>query len=170
MDAPAACRGDHLLSELADEDRPFADLREGFDDPDDVAPGDRSLETQEQIRRRQMEKVERVRLQHLAVVHQAPHLVGRGRHLVHARDDIHRLGGAQMMADRADAAETLDDDGDFPIHPALDEALAPPELDDVKARLFDFAGFIEPDGHLAMALHPRDRIDDDLTRAQARRL
>ena len=72
-----------------------------------------------------------------------------------------------MVADRADAAQALDDDGDLPIHPALDEALEPAELDDVEARLFDLAGLVEADGDLAVALHPGDRIDDDLARPGA---
>ena len=79
MDAPAAGRGDHLLAEFADEDRPFADLGKGFDHADDVALRDRRLEAEQQVGRGQMEEVERVGLQHLAVMHQPPHLLGRRR-------------------------------------------------------------------------------------------
>jgi hypothetical protein len=108
-----------------------------------------------------VEEIDGVGLQHLAVMHQAPHLVGRGRDLVHACHDIHRLGGAQMMADRADAAESLDNDGNFPVQPSLDEALEAPELHDMKPRLFDLAGLVETNRDLAVTLDAGDRIDDD---------
>ena len=71
------------------------------------------------------------------------------------------------MTDRTNATEALDDDRDFPVHPALDEALEAAKFDDVKPRLFDLAGFIEPDGHLAVTLDPGDGIDDDLARSGA---
>ena len=71
------------------------------------------------------------------------------------------------MADRADAAQALDDDRDLPVHPPLDEPLEPPELHDMEARLLDLAGLVEPDGDLAVAFDAGDRIDDDLARALA---
>ncbi len=40
VDAPTAGCGDHLLTEFANEDRPLADLGEGFDHADNVALGD----------------------------------------------------------------------------------------------------------------------------------
>ena len=70
-----------------------------------------------------------------------------------------------MMADRTDAAETLDDDGNLPIHASLDEPLETPELHDMEARLFDLAGLVEPDGDLAVAFDAGDGIDDDLARS-----
>src|ERR1700734_1892943 len=70
-----------------------------------------------------------------------------------------------MMADRTNAAETLDDDGNLPIHPALDEPLKTPELHDMEARLFDLASLVEPNGNLAVAFDAGDRIDDDLARS-----
>ena len=47
----------------------------------------------------------------------------------------------------------------------LDEPLKTPELHDMEARLFDLAGLVEPNGNLAVAFDPRDRIDDDLARS-----
>jgi len=71
------------------------------------------------------------------------------------------------MADRTNAAKTLDDDGNLPKHPALDEPFKSPELDDMKPRLFDIARFVEPDGNLAMAFDAGDGIDDNLPRPLA---
>ena len=161
MDPAPAERGDDLLAELANEDRPLADFGEGFDHADDVALRDGRLEAQQQVGRGQVEEVKRVRLQHLAVVHQPPQLCGRDGHLVDAGDEVHRLGRAEVVADRTDAAEALHDDRDFPVHPALDEALEPAELDDVEAGLFDLAGFVQPDRHLAVAFDAGDRLDRD---------
>ena len=85
--------------------------------------------------RDQVEEVQRVRLEHLAVVHEPAHLLGRGRELLAADDPVHRLGGGEVVADRADAAEPLDEHGHFPEGPALDEPLEAAELDDVQPRL-----------------------------------
>ena len=49
------------------------------------------------------------------------------------------LGRGQVVADRADAAQPLDEDRDLPVGMALDEALEAAELDDVEARLGDLA-------------------------------
>ncbi len=165
VDAPAASRRDHLLAELADEDRPTADLGEALHHADDVAFRDGRLEAEQQVGRGQVEEVHRVGLQHLPVVHQAAHLVRRRRHPVDAGHEVHRLCGAEMVADRADAAQSLDDDRDLPVHPALDESLEAAELDDVEPGLLDLAGLVQADGDLAVALHPGDRVDDDPARA-----
>ena len=111
-----------------------------------------------------MKEVDGVGLQNLAVMHQPPHLLRRGRQPVHASDDVHGLSGAKMMADRTNAAETLDDDGNLPIHASLDEALETPEFHDVETRLLDLAGLVEPDGDLAVTFDAGDRIDYDLAR------
>src|SRR5665213_921826 len=168
MNAPAARRGDHLLAELADENRPLAHLGEGFDHADDVPLRDRRLKPEQKVGRRQVEEVHRVGLQHLTVMHQPPHLVRRWRHLVHTRDDIHRLGGAKVMTDRADAAETLDDDGNLPVHSSLDETLESTKFNDGEPGLFDLAGLVEANSDLAVTFHTGDRIDDDLPRTLTR--
>jgi hypothetical protein len=64
-----------------------------------------------------------------------------------------------VVADRADAAEPLDEDGRFPIGPALDEALEAAELDDVETGLGHPAGVIQPDGDLAVSFDPGDGLD-----------
>ena len=69
MDAPAAGCGDHLLTEFANEDRPLADLGESFDHADDVSLRDWRLESKQEIGRSQMEEVDGVGLQNLAVMH-----------------------------------------------------------------------------------------------------
>ena len=80
-----------------------------------------------------------------------------------ADDDVHGLGRGQVVADRADAAEPLDEDRGLPVGPALDEALEAAELDDVEAGLGHLAGVVELDGDLAVALDPGDRFDGDLS-------
>ena len=53
----------------------------GGDDADDVALGDVGVEAEQQVGRGQMEEMQRVRLQDLAVVHQAADLLGGRRQL-----------------------------------------------------------------------------------------
>jgi len=102
--------------------------------PDDVADGRIGVGSKEQVGRGQVEKVKRVGLEHLAVMHEPADLFGRGGEAVglHADDLVHGLGRGQVMADRADAAEPLNEDRRFPVRTALDEALEAAELDDVE--------------------------------------
>ncbi len=163
VDTPtAAGRCDDLLAKLADEDRPLADFREGFDYTDDVASRDRRLESEQEVGRSQMKEIQRVRLQHLTVMHQPPELFRRGCQQVHAGYHVHRLAGTEMMAHRTDTTQTLDDDWNFPVQPPLDESLEPAKLDNVEPSLFDLAGLIQPNGDLAVTFDARDRVDDDL--------
>src|ERR1700677_605582 len=111
-----------------------------------------------------MEKVHCIGLQHLSVVHQPSDFFSCRRQFVHASDNIHGLGSAEMMADWADAAKPLNDDRHFPVHPSLNEPFKSPELHDMKSRLFDLAGLVEPDRNLAMAFYTGDGINDDLSR------
>jgi hypothetical protein len=112
-----------------------------------------------------VEEMQGVRLEHLAVVHKPPHLLGRRREPLgaDARDDVHRLGGSQVMAHRADAAEPLDEDRSFPVGAALDEPLEAAELDDVEARADDLAIVVELDSDLPVALDAGDGFYGDLS-------
>ena len=109
----------------------------------------------------QMEEMQRVRLQHLAVMHQAAQLLGRRRQPSGADDDVERLGGGQMMRHRADAAQALHHDRHLPVGPALDEFLEAAELDDVQAHLVHLVLLVEQDRDLAVALDARHGIDRD---------
>ncbi len=135
------------------------------DDADDVPHGRVGVHAQEEVGRGEMEEVQGVGLEHLAVVHQAAHLLGRRRELARpgADDDVHGLGRGQVVADRADAAEPLDEDRGLPVGAALDEALEAAELDDVEAGLGHLAGVVEADGDLAVAFDPGDGFDGDLS-------
>jgi hypothetical protein len=63
---------------------------------------------------------------------------------------IERLGGGQMMAHRADAAQALHHHRHLPVGPALDEFFKAAEFDDMQSRFFYMAGFVEQQGDLAM--------------------
>ena len=80
--------------------------------------GRRAVGAEQQVRARQVEEVQGVALEHLAVVHQPPDLLGGRRQLLAPDDAVHGLGGGQVVADRADAAQPLDDDRDLPVGPA----------------------------------------------------
>ena len=128
------------------------------DDADDVALLDRRVEAEQQIGRGKVEEVQGVRLEDLTVVHQPAHLLAGRRQPVDAEDAVDRLGGAQVVADRADAAQTLHQHRHFPERAALDEAFETPELDDVQAGAQTRLAFVEEDGDLAVSLDAGDAV------------
>ena len=72
--------------------------------------------------------MQRVRLIHLSVVHQAAELLRGGRQILAAHDAVHGLGRSQMVADRADTTQALDENRDFPEETPLDETLEAAKL------------------------------------------
>src|SRR3990172_12698645 len=94
-------------------------------------------------------------LKHLSVMHEAPHLFSRRREAVpgpRPDDDIHRLGCGQVVANRADAAQALDQHRGLPVRPALDKALKAAEFDDVEPRLRHVIVIVEMYGYLSVSL------------------
>ena len=120
-------------------------------------------EAEQQVGRGQVEEMQRVRLQDLAVVHQpAQFLGGRRQPRCHRADDlVQRLGRGQVMRHRADAAQALHHHRHFPIRPALDEFFEAAEFDDVQAHLMHLVVLVEQDRDLAVAFDARDRVDGD---------
>ncbi len=164
MDLLAGRGQDDLLPELAQQDGPGGQLAVVGDDPDDVADGRVGIGAEEQVGRGQVEEVQGVRLEHLAVVHQPAHLFGRRGEALgrDAGDGVHGLGRGQVVADRADAAEALHEHGRLPVGAALDEALEAAELDDVQPGLGHRVAVVQVDGDLAVALNAGDGFDGDL--------
>ena len=150
---------DNLLPELAQQHAALGGFRVLHRHANDVALGDVAVETEEQIGRTEVEEMQRMRLQHLAVVHQAAQLFGGRRQLLRADDDVERLGGGQMVRYRADAAQALHHDRHLPVRPALDELLEAAELDDMQAHLMHLVLLVEQDGHLAVTFDARYRVD-----------
>ena len=68
MDALLGQALDHLLAELAQRNAVLGERRVVLDHADDVAPGRIGIEAEQQIRRREMEEAQRVRLGDLAAV------------------------------------------------------------------------------------------------------
>jgi hypothetical protein len=73
---------------------------------------------------------------------------------------VHGLGRSQVVADRADATQALDENRDFPEKPPLDEALEAAKLDHVQAGLYDLAGFVEKDGDFSVTLDAGYGLDN----------
>ena len=160
MDAFARRDANHFLAELAQQHALFGDLRIGGSDADDVAFGHFRIETEQQVGRTQMEEMQRVRLQDLSVVHQAPHFLGSRRERG-AHDHVHRFGCGQMMAYRADAAQPLHHHRRFPVRPSLDEFFETAKLDDVQPHLMHAVVLVQQQRHLAVAFDARHGIDGD---------
>ena len=108
-----------------------------------------------------MIEMQRMRLQDLAVVHQAAQLLGSRREMARPDDHVERLGGRKVMADRTDAAQPLHHHRHFPVGSALDELLEAAELDDVQPDLVHMVVLVEQQRDLAVAFDARDRIDRD---------
>ena len=165
VDALAGGDADDLLAVLAQQHPLLGDLGIVLDDADDVAVADGVIEAKEQVRRGKVEEMQGVGLEGLAQVHEAPDLVRRGRQFIDADQLIRGLGGGQVVADRADAAQALHQHRQFPVGPALDELLEAPEFDDVQARLLDVVIGVLEQGDLAVALDPGQRVDGDALEA-----
>ncbi len=131
------------------------------DDPDDVARGDVGTETEQQVGRRQVEKVQGMRLQDLAEVHQAANFLCRRRQLLDAENHVQRLRCRQVVRHRTDAAQALHHHRHFPVGAALDEFFEAAKFDDMQAHLMHLVVVIQQDRHLAVALDARYGIDRD---------
>jgi len=130
VDAPARQATDDLLAILAQLDGLEGQLRIGLDDAYHVANGRIGVEPQEQVGGCQVEKVHRVRLDHLTHVQQLAQQARRagGRR---AGDSIAGLGRGQVVAHRTDAADARCDDRHLVVHAPLGELFKAAELVDV---------------------------------------
>ena len=157
---------DDLLTELAHLHALERETGVLLDDTDDVAFRDRSVETEQQVGRREVEEMQGVGLKDLPVVHQAAHLLAGRRQLVDAKNAIHSLRRAEMMAHRTDSAQALHQHRELPERATLDEALETPELDDVQPGAQYAMVVVEEDGDLAVSLDPGERLDHDASAAR----
>jgi len=119
------------------------------------------VEIEQEIWRRQMEKMHGMRLQGLAVVHQPADLLGGRRNFLGADQLIHGLCCGQMVADRADAAQPLHQHRHLPVGPTLDEFLETAKFDDVQPCLANAMILVHQQRHLAVPFDPAQRIDGD---------
>lgn len=74
---------------------------------------------------------------------QLAYLLRRGRELIDTHQLVDRLGGGEMVAYRADAAEALHQHRQLPVGAPLDKLLEATELDDVESRLLYDVVFIQ---------------------------
>ena len=110
MNALTRRKPDHLLAVLAQLHPLPGHIGIIRHHADHIAMGHFIVEIEQKIRRGQMEKMYCVRLQGLAVVHQAADFLGGRWDFLNPQQLIHCFGRRQMMADWANAAETLYDD------------------------------------------------------------
>ncbi len=112
------------------------------------------------VRRAQVEKAQRVRLDELAEVQQPAQLVGGGRN-VDGHQRVAGLGGRERVAHRAYAADALGDAGHFGVGPAFAKFLKAAKLDDVKFRVGHVAFVIQKNADFGVALDAGHGINDD---------
>src|ERR1035438_2050123 len=160
MDALAGEPFDGLLAELPQPDAVPADLGMGFDYAEDVAPGGVAIHAEQQIRRRQIEEAEGVRLHDLRQVQNGPQAHGDFRN-AHGENGVAGLGRGDQVADGANAADARHERGHLIERPALAELFEPAELRHVEIGLFHAALFVQVQRDLGMALDAGDRVDYD---------
>jgi hypothetical protein len=154
-----------LLAELAEHDPLDRQVPVLEDDADDVPDGRIGVHAEEKVRRSEVEEMEGMRLEHLAVMHETAHLLGRRREPFGpgADDDVHGLGSGQVVAHGTDAAEPLDEHRSLPVGTSLDKPLEAAELHDVEPRLGDLSPVVKVDGDLSVAFDARDGFDGYLS-------
>jgi hypothetical protein len=157
---PPGTAPDHLLAEAAQQHALPGDVRKLGCHTDDVALRYLRVETEQQVGRGQVKKMQRVRLQDLAIVHEPPDLVGGRGQVVNADHLVQRLGRRQVVAHRTDATQPLHHHRDLPVGSSLDEFFEAAELDDVQPHLLHLIVVVEQDRDLAMPLNAGDRLDD----------
>ena len=163
MNLLAGKRLDKLLAELPHQDALAGQFAVLDGDRPNGALLYRSVHPEQQVGGGQVEEMQRVGLEHLRVMQQAPDLGGGGVQVfrVDAVDLVDGLGRGQVMTDRADAAQALHQQGSLPVRMALDKAFETAEFNDMKPRLLHFAHLVQLDSHSSVTFHPGDRIDRD---------
>ena len=108
-----------------------------------------------------MKKVQRMRLQGLTEMQQASQFLSRGREPLHADQLIHRLGRRQLMTDRADTAQPLNDERHFPVGTPLNEFFETSKFDDVETCLMNMVVRVEQQRDFAMPLNTGDWVNSN---------
>ena len=155
---------DHLLAELAQRYPVPKRVRLLLEKPGHVALGRIGIHAKQEVRRRQVEERERMRLHELGHVEQFAQL-GRGGRDPHGHDRVAGLGRGEEVADRADAADSRRDRRHLVVGPALDELLEAADLGHVELRVNHLTGVVELDRYPGVTFDARDVVDRDLLRS-----
>jgi hypothetical protein len=97
-------------------------------------------------------------------MHQPSHLVPSGSQAfacTGANQHIQGFGSRQVVANRADTAQSLHEHGGLPVRPSLDKTLKTPELHNVESGLCNLVLIIQMNGDLAVTLNPGNRFYGD---------
>ena len=156
VDFLACGRLDNVLPEFAHQDRTAAQFGLLAQNLKDIALCCGRIKAEQKIGGGKMEEMQDVTLHDLPVVHQAAHFFRRRRQFVDAADHVHSLGSGQVVADRADTTEALDDNGNFPQEPPLDKPFEPAKFDDVQACFVNNPVLIKVNRHLAVPFDAGD--------------
>ena len=160
MHAFTADVADDFLPVFAKADPFECKRRVGRRHADNVPSPRITPETEQKIGGGEMEKMKGMGLQGLSQMQEPSKLFRCGGQTVDTDQLVNGLGCRQMMADRANAAEPLDQNGDFPVGAALDETLESPKFNNVEPGLLYPVILIQEQRHFAVTLHPGDRIND----------
>jgi len=160
MNALFAKQLNDVLAKAAQANAGAAQLRFGRDNAEDIAGSGIGLHAEKKIRRREVEKAQRVRLHHLGQVEHAPQLRGGVRN-ADRHDGFAGFGRCNQMRHRADAADARHQAGHLIKRSALGELLKAAHLRYMEVRVFHLALSVELDGDFAVAFKACDGIDGD---------
>ena len=160
VDASARQTFDHLLAESAQADAVAGELRVRGGDTEEIACCRRVVHAQQQVRGAEVEPAQRVALDELAEVEDAPQ-VGRGLGNAHRQQLVAGLGRGQDVAHRADAADARGQRRHLEVRPADHELLESADLGHLEPGLRDPASLVEQQGDAGVALDTGDGFDDD---------
>ena len=161
MDPLAAQLPDDLLAEGAETDRLGGEFRIRLDHTYHIPDRGVRVKSQQEVRARQLEKVHRMGLNELTHVHQFAKQPG-GSWRSRSNHAVTGLCSGEVMADRADPADSRSDLGHFEVGAALGELLEPPPLIDMHISSVYFSFSVEVDGHLRVTFDPCYRLNRNL--------
>jgi hypothetical protein len=132
---------------------------------DNISDGRIAINPEKKVWRYEVKKMQGVRLEHLAVMHQSSHFLASGGESVAcpgANNNVECFGCGQVVAYGTNAAEALHQYWSFPVGPALDESFKSPELNNVEATLGNFALLINVYCDFPVSFNPGNGLYCDL--------
>ena len=158
MDGLCAKHSDDILTECAQLDAFYRQVRELLDQSDYVASGRVALHSEQQVGRAQVKEAERVALRVLSVIDQTAQLICRRRN-PGAQNAVAGFCGCQHMTDRANTADSHGDARHFRESAPHTKLLETPELDHLELRVGYKPCVIQVNRYLSVALDSSDRFD-----------
>src|SRR5579883_2859191 len=157
MDAFPPQAFNNLLPELAQANAVASQLWFVLIDSHDISLSRIGVHPEQQIGNREIEKTQRVGLDNLCQIEEAPQSF-RGRRNSYCQQRIASFGRRNQVADRTDAADPGHERWHFGKWAAFTQLFKTTELRDMKLRVFYFALVVKVQGDLGVPLDAGHRV------------